>query len=210
MTEATGRRLLLSRTYRFRLVGCVALGLVVGGAAWFFGMDVAHAVGLGAVAVAATMCVSLIGDQPRVDWAPEPAMPRDGARRDVVQLGWALHTRGGGVAPEAVRRLRALAAQVLELHGMELDDPSQRQAAERVLGTDLLVMIRRGTAMSPRLVDYRAALATLGRLTDSPPGPLMPTNPSADPSASSKPRKTGARTDAVAHASTTEEITDAR
>jgi hypothetical protein len=207
MTEATGRNALLSRTYRLRLVGCVALGLVVGGAAWFFGMDVAHAVGLGAVALAASTCVSLIGDQPRVDWAPEPAMPRDGARRDVVQLGWALHTRGGGVAPEAVRRLRALAAQVLELHGMELDDPSQRRSVERVLGADLLVMIRRGTAMSPKLVDYRAALVILGRLTDSPPGPLTPIDSSTD----SNPRTTtGARTDGVTPSSTTEEITDAR
>jgi hypothetical protein len=194
MTEVTGRRALLSRAYRLRLVGCATLGLVVGGAAWFFGVDVAHAVGFGAVAVAASACVTLIGDQPRVDWAPEPAMPRDGARREVVQLGWALHTRGGGVAPEAVRRLRSLTAQVLELHGLDLDDPSHGQAVERVLGGDVLRIIRRGTGVSPKLGEYQSALATLRRLTDSPPGPLTAATTAASTTA----------------ASTTEETTDAR
>ncbi|WP_431277043.1 hypothetical protein [Leifsonia poae] len=180
MTERTGRRALLGRTYRRRLVGCILLGLLVGVAAWFFGVDLGHAIGLGAVALAASACVSLIGDQPRVDWAPDPAMPRDGARRDVVQLGWALHTRGGAVAPEAVRRLRTLAAQVLDLHGLDLDDPAHRPAIEAVLGGDLLRILRRGTAESPKLGTYRAALVTLERVAESPPGPLAPTEAPAE------------------------------
>jgi hypothetical protein len=67
-----------------------------------------------------------------------------------------------------------------------------------LLGPDLLAMIRRGTAMSPKLADYRAALATLGRLTDSPPGPLAPSDPSTDSNVG------------TTQTSTTEEITDAR
>ncbi|MFF1878837.1 hypothetical protein [Leifsonia sp. NPDC058230] len=198
---ATVRRALLGRAYRRRLLWCVVLGLAAGAVTWFFGVDIGHAVGFGAVAVAASACLSLVGDQARVDWLPGPAMPRDGARRDVVQLGWALHTRGGGVSPEAVRRLRTVAAQVLELHGLDLDDPSHRPAVERVLGADFVATIRRGTAASPKLGSYQAALATLGRLAESPPGPFTAVDAAID---------TSTTPDANTRNRTTEEITDAR
>ena len=172
MTDTSRRRSLLRPPYRRRLLGCLAFALAVGVAAWYFGVDVGHAVGLGAVVLAFAACVGLVGDQPRVDWAPEHPAPRDGSRREIVQLGWALHARGGGVAPEAVRRLRTLTAQALELHGLDLDDAADRPEIERAVGADVLRIIRRGTAELPRLATYQSVLGVLDGLADARPGRL--------------------------------------
>lgn len=180
MTIAERRRAMLSRAFRWRIVGCVLLGLAVGVTCWFFGVDVAHAVGIGAVAVAFAGSVALVSDQARVDWSPAPVLPRDGARREIVQLGRALNGRSGSVAPEAVRRLRTLTAQVLELHGLDLDESADRQAIERALGPEVLHVIRPGTAETPRMGVYVSALSVLDRLTDAPPGSLTPTSTMTD------------------------------
>jgi hypothetical protein len=190
---------------RRRLLSCALLGLVVGLAAWFFGVDVAHALGLGAVTAALALCVALVGDQPRVDWEPAPVQPRDGSRRDVVQLGWALHSRGGAVAPEAVRRLRSVTEQALDLHGLSLDDPAHRPEVERVLGPEVLRIIRRGSAERPRLTTYEAALRVLDRLADAPPGPLPDAPP---PATSAPPRRVADRLRARSTARPTKESTD--
>ncbi|GAA1444512.1 hypothetical protein GCM10009617_21570 [Leifsonia poae] len=158
--------------YRRRMIWCLVLALVVGGASWYLGVDVAHAFGIGGVIFAATACLSMVGDQAGVERAPEPLVQRDGSRRDVVQLGWALHTRRGTVAPEAVRRLRTLTAQALELHGLELDAPGDRAEIERVLGADVLRIIRRGSSELPRRATYASVLDRLDRLAAARPGPL--------------------------------------
>lgn len=172
MTTIERRRSLLRPPYRRRMIWCLVLALVVGGASWYLGVDVAHAFGIGGVVFAATACLSMVGDQAGVERAPDPLVQRDGSRRDVVQLGWALHTRRGTVAPEAVRRLRTLTAQALELHGLDLDAPGDRAEIERVLGADVLRIIRRGSSELPRRATYASVLDRLDRLAAARPGPL--------------------------------------
>ncbi|MFF1572100.1 hypothetical protein ACFVWR_05085 [Leifsonia sp. NPDC058292] len=171
MSARDGRLSLFVPPRRRRTILCVLAGVVVGVAGWFFGMDVAHAIGLGAVVAALALGLALVGDQPRVDWAPAAIEPRDGARRDVVQLGWALHSRRRGVAPEAVRRLRTVTAQALELHGLELENDAHRREIERVLGATALRAIRRG-AESPTPALYESAVRALERIAAAPAGPL--------------------------------------
>lgn len=147
-----------------RAVGCVIAAVVVGVAAWFFGMDAPHAAGLGAVVFALGAVLSLLGDQADVSWPVPPPQPRAGARRDVVQLGWSLGARGGRVSPEAVRRLRGLAAEVLDRHGIQLDDPASARQVADLLGDETAAMLRTGTAAAPRPRDYAASLSRLEAL----------------------------------------------
>ncbi|MFJ8893835.1 hypothetical protein ACIRCZ_04565 [Leifsonia sp. NPDC102414] len=169
---APSRRLLFAVGLRWRIAGCVLLAVVVGFLAWFFGLDVEHAAGLAAVLLAVVVCMTLLGDQAFVGWAPDPVLPRDGARRDVSQLGWALHTKGGGVAPEAVRRLRSVTAQTLDLHGLDLDAPADAAEIARILGKDTVRLLRRGSAESPKAATYEAIIDRLAHLADAPVGPL--------------------------------------
>ncbi|MFE4469173.1 hypothetical protein ACFRFH_10180 [Leifsonia sp. NPDC056824] len=147
-----------------RAVGCVLAATVVGVAAWFFGMDAPHAVGLGFVVFALGAVLSLLGEQAEVTWPVPKPQPRAGARRDVVQLGWSLGARGGRVSPEAVRRLRRLAAEVLDRYGVQLDDPAAQPEVVRLLGEQTAAMLRKGSAAAPRPKDFTASLGRLETL----------------------------------------------
>lgn len=147
-----------------RAVGCVLAAAVVGVASWFFGMDGPHAAGLGAVVFALGAVLSLIGDHADVTWPVPSPQPRPGARRDVVQLSWSLGARGGRVSPDAVRRLRSLASEVLDRRGVVLDDPAAVEVVVRVLGRDTAAMLRAGSAAAPRPAEFAASLARLEEL----------------------------------------------
>lgn len=162
-----------------RAVGCLLAAALVGAAAWFFGMDAPHAVGLGFVVFALGAVLSLLGDQAEVAWPVPQPQPRPGARRDVVQLGWSLGARGGRVSPEAVRRLRGLAAEVLDRRGVQLDDPAAAPEVARLLGDDTAAMLRKGSAAAPRPKEFAASLARLEALREvgGPPRELEPSAP---------------------------------
>ncbi|WP_348787876.1 hypothetical protein [Leifsonia sp. NPDC080035] len=162
-----------------RAVGCVLAALVIGLAAWFFGMDAPHAVGLGAVIFALGALLSLVGERADVTWpVPAPAA-RPGARRDVVQLGWSLGARGGRVSPEAVRRLRGLAARVLEQRGVDMDDPRAATTVAELLGENAVAMLRKGSAAAPRPAEVAAVLSTLEALARDASGGRSTIGPAA-------------------------------
>ena len=182
-----------------RADGCLLAAALVGTAAWFFGMDAPHAVGLGFVVFALGAVLSLLGDQAEVIWPVPQPQPRPGARRDVVQLGWSLGARGGRVSPEAVRRLRGLAAEVLDRRGVQLDDPAAASEVAGLLGDDTAAMLRKGSAAAPRPKEFAASLARLEALREvggqprelEPPAPTA-FSPSAAPVAAQHPTATPA------------------
>ena len=144
----SGRLRLPPRVLR-RLILSAVLGVGVGVAAWYLGMDAPHAVGLGAAAGAFVACLSALGEAADLTWVVPAPEPRPGARRDIVQLGWSLGSRGGRVSPEGVRRLRLVAERALAAHGLDLEDRAADAALQRVLGRDVLTLLRRGSAAAP-------------------------------------------------------------
>lgn len=166
-----------------RAVGCVLAAVIVGVAAWFFGMDGPHDVGLGFVVFALGALLSLLGEQAEVTWPVPPPQQRAGARRDVVQLGWSLGARGGRVSPEALRRLRGLAAEVLDRYGVQLDDPAAQPEVVRLLGEGTAVMLRKGSAAAPRPKEFAASLARLEALAGTnADGHMIPPDRAIHPS----------------------------
>lgn len=153
-----------------RVLGSLALGVAVGAVAWLLGMDVAHAIGLGAVLTALAGCLGLVGEQADLAWPRPAAATRPGSRRDVVQLGWSIvgrarGLRGGRAAPDAVRRLRTLAEGVLALRGIRLDDPAAEPEVRRLLGDDAPSLLRRGSGLSPSTAEFVSVLARVEALT---------------------------------------------
>lgn len=148
-----------------RLVLSAALGSAFGVAAWYLGMDAAHAIGLGAAAFAIAACLSALGEAADVVWAVPAPPPRPGARRDIVQLGWSLGARGGRASPEGVRRLRLVAERALLLRGLDLEDRAADARLEELLGADALRLLRRGSGVAPpRTSQVSAALSRLEAL----------------------------------------------
>ena len=145
----------MTRTHRLpprmlrRLILSALLGVAFGVAAWYLGMDAAHAIGLGAAAFAICACLSALGEAADVVWSVPAPPPRPGARRDIVQLGWSLGARGGRASPEGVRRLRLVAERALALRGLDLEDRDADERLEDLLGPDAVRLLRRGSAVAP-------------------------------------------------------------
>ncbi|WP_374010469.1 hypothetical protein [Leifsonia sp. LS-T14] len=169
------RRRLPPRMLR-RLILSAVLGLALGATAWYLGMDAGHAVGLGAAAFAFAACLSALGEAADVSWPVPAPEPRPGARRDLVQLGWALGARGGRASPEGVRRLRLVAERALSLRGLDLEDRSADARLECLLGAETLRMLRRGSGVAPPRTSAVAAALTRIEALPSADGPA-PSSP---------------------------------
>lgn len=158
----------LPRRLVTRLILSVVLGAAIGVAAWYLGMDAAHAAGLGAAVLALAACLSSIGEAASMVWRVEDPPLRPGSRRDVVQLGWSLGGRGGRVSGEGVRRLRAVAARALALRGVDLDDPAAAPRVIELLGPEATALLRRGAATSAKRPQVVALLSRLEELAPRP------------------------------------------
>lgn len=167
-----------------RLILSAVLGIALGVAAWFLGMDAAHAIGLGAAAFAFSACLSALGEVADVSWAvPAPPL-RPGARRDIVQLGWSLGARGGHASPEGIRVLRTVAERALRMRGLELEDRGADEELGALLGGDVVALLRRGSAVNaPRTAVVAAALDRLESLVDDGPRATSPSSATASDAA---------------------------
>lgn len=137
------------------------------------GSSPAHAVMLGAGALAVVLVWVGTGYAGDATWPRLPAPARDGARRDVSDLGWAILGRDGRVTDRAVRRVRAIADHHLARHGVhgDLARPDVAARAEDLLGPrtarGLHDHATRGTTPTPR--DLQLWIEAVDRLAATPP-----------------------------------------
>ncbi|MCU1477895.1 MAG: hypothetical protein JWQ64_2588 [Subtercola sp.] len=141
----------------------VLVGAAVGSAAcWYFGLDVWRAVGFGVIGAAAGLTWVAVPDHSFTEWTLPGDSSRDGARRDVVQLSWALRSRYGRIGHTAFSRVRDVAATRLALRGLDLTDPADQPAIERLIGGRAYATLRSGSRL--RLPRMRAFVHCLDAL----------------------------------------------
>jgi hypothetical protein len=120
----------------------VLAGLAAGGLVLLQVIDLWHATAATALALAVSVLWSAtdatINDP---EWPRKVRPARAGGRNDVSDLGWSVFGRDGHVTDRVVRRIRALAADRLRAHGVDLADPAARPDAERLLGARVLEQI---------------------------------------------------------------------
>lgn len=168
----------LLRPPRRRRAVLVGVGAVLAAAVcWYVGMDTAHAVTVGLVAGAAGLCWTAVPDHQDVDWEQPPRAAQEGARWDVAQLSWSLRTRRGRVQHTALRRVQDLARHRLALRQLDLDDPGDRAAIERLIGEAAYATLARPRSDLPLLRALVHCLDALDGLDPPHPG----TTPSALP-----------------------------
>lgn len=141
------------------LVGATAL-------VWFMGLDVVHALALGA-AVAALIGLRRLpaADTPQ-DWPNDSAVRSDaGARREVARLSWSIQGYESRVQSLSVRRLHDVAAYRLGERGLDLDDPRDFPACQTALGERAYRVVSE-PGEQPWYADFVAAVAAVERLTD--------------------------------------------
>lgn len=152
------------------------MALLVAAICWYLGTDVWHSVLLGCVLTTVGVA-GLVGSG-----IPEPGdsfrwhlrrPSRDGARGEIAELSWALRGRYGRVTDRAVWRLQRLARQRLALHQLELNDPADRLAIERLIGRRAYAVLVKRRHRPPFLGSLLHCLDMLDALD-----PSRPTRPS--------------------------------
>ncbi|WP_431221348.1 hypothetical protein [Leifsonia xyli] len=165
-----------------RLILSALLGIAVGVAAWYLGMDAEHAIGLGAAALAFTACLSALGEAADVTWPVAPR--RRGRDPDGTSCSSAGRSAPGADAPRprasaACARWRSVpwpcAASTSRTGRPTLSSKS-------LLGADALSLLRRGSAVAPPRTALVAAV--LERLEALDP----PTDPEPTPTPEEPPR----------------------
>ena len=140
---------------------------------WIMGLDIIHALALGAglIALLALRRAPAVNDHQ--GW-PEGGDSRSdvGARREVARLSWSMQGYESRVQRQSVRRLHEIAAYRLGEGGLDLDDPRDYLACQAALGEQAYRVVSEPDER-PLYVDFVAAVAAvekLGSVTHGPTG----------------------------------------
>lgn len=161
------------RAWRGRLAWLVVLAVLAGAIAWYVGVDGSHAAVIGSATLAVGLIWMAVPERPSGIWAPEPHAKDDGNRNDVNRLSWSLRTRKRRVRPEAVRRIRQLAAQRLDTiavggaRPLDLDDPTDQASIEQLIGGRAYRTLRSNPVRQPTFADIEQCLDALDAVVES-------------------------------------------
>jgi hypothetical protein len=156
--------------WRARLTWLIVLAVLAGAVSWYVGVDGWHAAVIAAAVLAVGLIWSALPERPPSVWPLESRRQDDGNRNDVNRLSWSLRTRKRRVRPEAVRRIRKLAAQRLQAMGdtrqLDLDEPADRESIERLIGSRAYRTLRSNPVRQPTFADVEQCLDALSALAE--------------------------------------------
>jgi hypothetical protein len=154
-------------TVRRTTAGVLARVLVAAVIAWYFGVNVWHAILLGAAATVISLAaqgVSAETEARALDWGTEARSNRSGARDDVRNLSRSLRAGWGYVGRTAEIQLRQTARRRLLLEGLDLRRPDHRALIERRIGAPAYEILTREKLRGLRLKNLTACLDRLDAL----------------------------------------------
>ncbi len=154
---------------------------------WYFGVDVWHAILLGA-AITVIALALLIGysapDSRDLSWRPGMRVRREGSRSEIADLSASLHGGWGYVGLAAQERLQQIARRRLALEGLDLNNAEHRAAIERRIGAGAYRALASSNGRVPRLRTLLSCLDVLDALDSTrypAPQPRVPSGSSGDP-----------------------------
>ena len=172
----TGRRRTgRSRWWTGRMLGFSAAGLLGAGLLlWIMGLDVVHALALGAALIALIALRRAPAVNAHQGW-PEGGDYRSdvGARREVARLSWSMQGYESRVQRQSVRRLHQIAAYRLGEGGLDLDDPRDYLACQAALGERAYRVVSEPDER-PLYADFVAAVTAVEKLGTETHGPTGP------------------------------------
>jgi hypothetical protein len=150
-----------------RLVLAGTGAVLAAAACWVVGMDVGHAATVGLVLAAAGLCWVAVPAHREVAWPGTAAVQEEGARWDVARLSWSLRPKRGRVPRAGLRPVQDLARRRLEPRGLDLADPRDRAAIERLLGEAAYATLALPAARPPHVRAVQRCLDALDRIEES-------------------------------------------
>ena len=165
---------------RWEVAVTAALAVLVGAGAWVAGVSGAQSAFLASVVLTVGAGFAWIPSHD-VSWPARRARRPEGTRSDVARLSWVLIGRKGAVGQAATQRLLVVAERRLARHGVDLHDPQDAAAAERLLGSGayrVLRVVMDDTAHAIRYSAFVRLVATVEQLERHPPAALVVAPPS--------------------------------
>jgi hypothetical protein len=160
----TGVASLVHPPRRARLIFSAVLAAAGFGVAWLIGMDYWHGAAIAVLVLAAGVAWISVPEHADVSLTEEPYEQREGVRREVIDLSWALRRQRGGIRDTAFRRVRALAAALLAERGLDLDDPADGAHIQRAIGAYAYSVLARRPGRFASLASVRRCLDALDAL----------------------------------------------
>jgi hypothetical protein len=159
------------RRHRLRVVPLVAGAALAGAACWVAGLDAWHAGTIGLALAAAGLCWIATPRHRDVAWPGTAGAQEEGARWDVARLSWSLRPKRGRVPHAGLRPVQDIARHRLALRGLDLGDPRDRRAVERLLGESVYATLALPATRPPHVRAVQHCLDALDRLEPSPQNP---------------------------------------
>lgn len=148
------------------VLGTASGTLVLVALLWFLGLDVLHALALGAAAAAVIGLRRAPGGNPDQAWPFDSDSRSDiGVRREVARLSWSMQGYESRVQRQSVRRLHEIAAYRLGVRGLDLDDPRDYPGCLAALGERAYRVVSEPDER-PMYADFVAAVAALERIAE--------------------------------------------
>jgi hypothetical protein len=156
-------------------VGLTALGLLGWIALlWIMGLDLLHALALGAVLLALIALRRTPVVNTEQAWPELNDQRTDvGVRREVARLSWSMQGYESRVQRQSVRRLHQIAAYRLGLRGLDLDDPRDYLACQAALGDRAYAVVSEPDER-PMYTDFVTAVAAVEKLVSEKTGAARP------------------------------------
>ena len=163
----TARRRTWTGALGFSAATLLGWGLLL----WILGLDIIHALALGAALVALIALRRAPAVNPHQGW-PDAVDSRSdvGARREVARLSWSMQGYESRVQRQSVRRLHDIAGYRLGERGLDLDDPRDYLACQSTLGERAYWVISEPDER-PLYADFVAAVAAIEKIGAEPHGP---------------------------------------
>jgi hypothetical protein len=168
-----------TRRERAQVLGVAVVVAVI---CWYFGVNVLHALMLGAAITVigfACLIVSFAPQTSDLRWRGRRPAGSRGSRSDVANLSGALKGSWGLVGRTGERRLWQLARRRLALEGLDLQNPGHREAIEARIGRPMYRTLLRTGKGGLRMPMLNRCLDTLDALNPTyyPEPPLSPERP---------------------------------
>lgn len=147
-------------------LGLTALGLLGWIALlWIMGLDLLHALALGAVLLALIGLRRAPVVNTQQTWPEVDDRRTDvGVRREVARLSWSMQGYESRVQRQSVRRLHQIAAYRLGLQGLDLDDPRDYLACQAALGDRAYAVVSEPDDR-PMYADFVTAVGAVEKLS---------------------------------------------
>lgn len=136
MTYGAEREIPLA--YRRWLIAGVVVAISIAGLLYWIGLSGRHSVLLAVCLLLVAAGAPIVGVPAWIQFRRLPYHRRDGTRREVSTLSWALYGTNTTLREPALRRLHSAGVRACRHSGVDLESVAGRQRAVETLGTDVL------------------------------------------------------------------------